>query len=267
MPIFWFRQSTLWRKFSRLTLSRSVPANFFYYNMRHITNSSQRVAHCKPRANVWHIKSRKSTCGTLQTSSQHVAHQKPQVNVRHIANLETTCGISQTARQRVAHQNSASTKLHIDKTPHVKLRMWNSVSKLRIETPHRQTAHQRITHQRTAHQRTAHQQITHWRTAHQQTPHRRSDLNIFALKVFLWLNIDQAITVTSFVYETNIDFFYSRTFQHLFWRFGCDFSLTSEDWTSKIEDWRFLCRDISFQVWKQYCWIEHFKQTFLCVAS
>jgi hypothetical protein len=26
---------------------------------------------------------------------------------------------------------------------------------------------------------------------------------------FLWLNIDKAITVTSFVYKTNIDFFYS----------------------------------------------------------
>ena len=38
------------------------------------------------------------------------------------------------------------------------------------------------------------------------------------LQFFLWLNIDQAITVTSFVYETNIDFFYSRTFQHLFRR-------------------------------------------------
>ncbi len=71
------------------------------------------------------------------------------------------------------------------------------------------------------------------------------------LQFFLWLNIDQAITLTSFVYETNIDFFYSWTFQHLFRRFDRDFSLTSEDWTSKIEDWRFLCRDISFQVWKQ----------------
>jgi hypothetical protein len=27
----------------------------------------------------------------------------------------------------------------------------------------------------------------------------------------------------------------------------CDSSLTSEDWTSKIEDWRFLWRDIYFQ--------------------
>jgi hypothetical protein len=48
-------------------------------------------------------------------------------------------------------------------------------------------------------------------------------------KFFFWLNIDQANTLTSFVYKTNIEFFYSWTFQHLFYRFDRNFSLTSED--------------------------------------
>ena len=97
--------------------------------------------------------------------------------------------------------------------------------------------------------------------------HDRHVTHVFSFidsTVFLWLNIDQAITVNSFVYETNIDFFYSRTFQHLFRRFDVTLHspLKIRQARQKIEDFS----DVTFtSSLKHYCRIEHFNKHF-CVV-
>jgi len=99
--------------------------------------------------------------------------------------------------------------------------------------------------------------------------HDRHVTHVFSFidsTVFLWLNIDQAITVNSFVYETNIDFFYSRTFQHLFRRFDVTLHspLKIRQARQKIEDFS----DVTFtSSLKHYCRIEHFNKHFCVVVK
>ena len=76
------------------------------------------------------------------------------------------------------------------------------------------------------------------------------------IKLLLW----------TFVYETNIDFFYSRSFQHLFRRFDVTLHspLKIRQARQKIEDFS----DVTFtSSLKHYCRIEHFNKHFCVVVK